>query len=140
MEAFSKLRDCLYYCSHCGVENFFDFERDANGQHQNCWHCRRKSVLPMRLDIGHRKLFLNHDAELFPHHLGDRLDFGKPCGMVNQHPRDPRKWGLKNLGVSDWSYTTRDGQTRVAGQGRSVPLMSGMRLNFGPVEGVILSR
>ncbi len=140
MAAFSRLRDSLYYCSHCGSENFFDFERDANGQHIHCWRCQKTSVLPMRLDIGDRRIFLNHDTALYPHHLGERLDFSAAAAQMNQHPQDPRKWGLKNNTKIPWESRTRDGKTRTIEPGRSVPLHSGLTLQFGTVEGQILHR
>lgn len=140
MEAFSRLRDSLYYCRSCSVENFYDFERASLGHHQSCWKCGEFPQLPFRIDIGHRKIFLNHDSVLFPHHLGARLDFTRPLASVSQHPKDPRRWGLQNKSNETWEYETKDGQSRKAVSGQSVPLKHGIKINFGSVEGNILSR
>ncbi|MEC7987045.1 MAG: serine/threonine protein kinase [Myxococcota bacterium] len=140
MEAFSKLRDCLYYCSECGSENFYDFEREDQGEHQVCWRCNQKSRLPMRLDIGDRKIFLNYNSALYPHHLGKRLDFSRTIAEVNQHPQNPRKWGLKNLSVSTWSFTGKNGTVINVEKERSLPLRTGLEVNFGAVQGKLISR
>jgi len=140
ISAFSRLRDCLYYCSHCSSPNFFDFEALRNGQYQNCWRCDQASVLPIRLEIGDRTILFNHEAELFPHHMGVRLDFSKVIAKVSQHPKDPKKWGLQNLSDNDWNCTTSDGRSLVVPPKRTLPLLHGLRIQFGSVEGQLLSR
>ncbi|MGC6507465.1 MAG: protein kinase domain-containing protein [Myxococcota bacterium] len=140
MEAFSRLRDSLYYCRSCGAETFFDFERASLGHQQNCWKCGATPHLPFRIDIGHRQIFLNHDSELFPHHLGSRLDFSAPMASISQHPKDPRRWGLKNHSDTIWEFIAGDGQTRLAKPGQSIPLKHGLTIRFGQCEGQILSR
>ena len=140
MEAFSKLRDCLYFCSGCGIENFFDFDRNAHGTHQTCWKCGIESRLPLRLDIGDRKIFLNYNSELFPHHLGKTLDFSKPAAMVRQHPTNPKKWGLQNLSSSTWSFVNKKGETVSVDPNRSLPIRNGCIIQFGRVEGTIVAR
>ena len=94
----------------------------------------------MRLDIGDRHIFLNHNTELYPHHLGERLEFKSVTAQINQHPKDPKKWGLKNMSSVDWTFSTRDGKSRIVTPGKSVPLLNGMTIQFGKVEGVILNR
>lgn len=135
MAAFSRLRDSLYYCSHCSSPNFFDFEAFANGAHQHCWRCSESSALPMQLSIGDRRILLNHQAKLYPHHLGERLDFSKVVAVVNQHPTDPGRWGLQNLGDAPWSIVSNDGQQLNVPVNRSAPLRNGLRIQFGSVTG-----
>jgi len=114
MEAFSTLRDCRYYCSECGAECFMDFERTPDGVDPTCWRCNQTSVVPMRLEIGDRWVLLNHDTEIFGHHLGQRLDFGRPGGRVSRHPNDPRKWGITNLTDTKWTYRSREREIKEA--------------------------
>ena len=140
MEAFSRLRDCLYFCSHCGMENFYDFERNAQGVHQTCWRCNKESQLPLRLNIGDRKIFLNYNSEIFPHHLGKTLDFGTPAGKVRQHPTNPKKWGLQNLSNQSWTFTNKKGEVITVEPNRSLPMRNGCTIHFGKVEGTIVAR
>ena len=139
MEAFSRLRDSLYYCS-CGVENFYDFERADQGVVQKCWRCGTETQMPYRLDIGDRKIFLNHNTELFPHHLGRTLDFSMPSAAVVQHPQNPKKWGLQNLTNTSWSMQSKQGETIQVEPNRSVPIRSGCVIQMGTVEGTIVFR
>ena len=141
ISAFSRLRDSLYHCRapKCRATNFFDFEAFRNGHHQNCWRCGQHSVLPPRIEIGDRTILFNHEAELFPHHMGIRLDFSKAIAKVTQHPTDPKKWGLKNLSSNDWNCTTKDGRTLVVPPKKSLPILHGMNIQFGSVEGQLFS-
>ncbi|MDG1484559.1 MAG: serine/threonine protein kinase [Myxococcota bacterium] len=140
MEAFSRLRDSLFYCSGCGSENFYDFERNVEGQQQPCWRCGVSTPMPMRLELGDRWILLNHNTALYGHHLGRRLDFSRALAQVSQHPQDERKWGLTNLSKESWTYRARDGGLKECAPGRSVPLRSGLVVNFGRREGVIRLR
>lgn len=137
---FSRLRDSLYYCSHCASPNFFDFEALDNGQHQGCWRCAQNSVLPMRLEIGDRRILCNHQAELYPHHLGNRLDFSSVVAKIAQHPHNPDKWGLQNTSNQEWECISSDGKSVFVAPGKSVPLKHGLTLRFGTVEGKLISR
>ena len=125
MEAFSKLRDQLYFCSECGIENFFDFDRAAQGVHQHCWRCKKPSRLPLRIDIGDKKIFLNHNTVLYPHHFGKTLDFSTPHAKVRQHPTNPQKWGLQNLSSTTWTFKNKLGEDVEVAPQRSLPLKHG---------------
>jgi hypothetical protein len=82
---------------------------------------------------------LNHDTQLFPHHVDDekRYDFTRPVGCVSRHPTDPNIWGLKNLSLHNWSATNTRGEVSDVWPGRSVTLALGTRINFGQVEGEV---
>ena len=140
MEAFSRLRDSLFYCAGCGSENFYDFERNVDGQQQPCWRCGATSPVPIRLEIGDRWILLNHNTQLFAHHLGRRLDFSHQAAKVSQHPTNPAKWGLTNISNSKWTFRAKDGALKECASGRSVPLRNGLEINFGTVQGIIRVR
>lgn len=138
MHTFSNLRDTIFYCSACGRENYFDRARVQKGVNTYpCSRCNGRSVLPMRMKVGNRVVMLNHDTRLFPHHLGDDLNFSAPALAVVRHPQDPNRWGLKNLTTDNWTYTGTDGQSKDAGPGRSVPLLQGLQVNFGRASGTV---
>ncbi len=140
--AMAQLRDSIYYCSRCGLENFYDVEalRASAGQPGSCWSCDTPLTLPPRLRIGDTIVLLNRDTRLYPHHVDARrlYDFSAPVAEVAQHPRDPSVWGLRNLSDEKWTVTTDGGKsyTDVAPQ-LSATLTVGMRINFGQVEGQI---
>jgi hypothetical protein len=104
-----------------------------------CWSCNRAIRLPPRIRVGENILVLNHDAQLFPHHIDDQptYDFSQPVAVVLQHPSDPSIWGLKNLSEQKWVITTADNTVKDVEPGRSVTLAAGTRINFGRSEGEI---
>ena len=92
-----------------------------------------------RIRIGKSVVMLNHDARLYPHHLDDSAPFrfDQPMAEVSQHPSDPSRWGLKNLGAEGWTATSADGTVRGVEPGRNVLLAVGTRIHFGKAEGEI---
>ncbi|MGC9520552.1 MAG: protein kinase domain-containing protein [Anaerolineae bacterium] len=140
--AMVRLRDSIFYCPHCGLENFYDVEalRASGGQLGTCWSCDGVLSLPPRIRIDDAIVLLNHDTKLYPHHVDDNrlYDFSKPIAEVAQHPTQPGVWGLRNLSDQKWTATTDGGQTyRDVPPGRSATLAVGMRVNFGQQEGEI---
>ena len=140
--AMVRLRDSLLYCGHCGIENFYDVDtlRATGGTPPVCWSCQATLQLPPRMRIGKSTVvMLNHDTQLFPHHTDDErlYDFSQSVAEVNQHPTDPRRWGLKNLSDEKWVSTLSDGTVRDVEPGRSVTLARGTKIHFGKLEGEI---
>ena len=139
--AMVKLRDSIIYCPFCGVENFYDSEilKVSGGGLPICWSCQKKISLPPRIRLGGRIVMLNHDTELFPHHLDDlnSFDFFRPMAAVTKYPADPRIWGLKNLSGQKWVASTPGGTIRDVEPGQSITLATGTKINFGKLEGEI---
>jgi eukaryotic-like serine/threonine-protein kinase len=133
--AMIRLRDSILYCQRCGIENFYDPD-----QPPTCWNCQVPIRIPFRIRTGRSIVILNHDSQLYPHHVDDQrpYDFSGPIAAVNRHPRNPDLWGLKNLSDDTWSFQTANDVSPVpVPPGRSVSLTSGTRINFGKDEGEI---
>ncbi|MBT3220551.1 MAG: serine/threonine protein kinase [Proteobacteria bacterium] len=137
MDTFSRLMDCLYYCSHCGSENFLDFDRLEGGTPRPCPRCGEASTLPLVLDLKGHRVLLTHSTKLHPHHLGKSLDFSVPLGEVAQHPSSPNRWGLRNLTDDTWTFTGQDGQQRAVPPGRALPLKTQLEVHLGTTVGTI---
>jgi hypothetical protein len=140
-----RLRDSIIYCALCGAENFYDADAQqaAGGRPGSCWSCARTLQLPPRIRVGSpvRKniVMLNHDTQLFPHHIDDRqmYDFSQPVAAVSRHPTDSRIWGLRNLSNLKWAATATDGTVKDVEPGRSLTLATGVTIHFGTAEGEI---
>jgi DNA-binding helix-hairpin-helix protein with protein kinase domain len=139
--AMVNLRDSIIYCAHCGAESFYDAEalKASGGQPAPCWACNKEIKLPPRIRIENNVVMLNHDTQLFPHHVDDQrlYDFSKPVAAMTQHPQDPSIWGLKNLSDEKWAVTTTEGEVKDVEPGHSARLAVGIKVNFGKVEGEI---
>jgi hypothetical protein len=136
-----RLRDSIVFCAHCGAETFYDGEalKTSGGKPGTCWSCSTDIRLPPRIRIGDAIVMLNHDTQLFPHHVDDEhlYDFSQPVAAVTQHPRNPDIWGLKNLSDEKWVITASDGSLQDVEPGRSVRLAVGTTINFGKKVGEI---
>lgn len=139
--AMVRLRDSIIYCGRCGAENFYDVHalKASGGKPGSCWSCRRDVRLPPRIRIGKNIVMLNHDTQLFPHHVDDRrmYEFERPIAAVTQHPKDPNVWGLKNLSDEKWVATSADGIVSDVAPGRSARLAVDLIVNFGKKEGQV---
>jgi eukaryotic-like serine/threonine-protein kinase len=140
--AMIRLRDSILYCSHCGTENFYDVDalRESGGAAPNCWACHAAVRFPYRLRVGRAMVMLNHDTCLFPHHVDEQRanDFSRPIAEIATHPQHPDVWGLKNLTDEKWSFCNGgDPHLGEVLPGRTLRLESGMRINFGKLEGEI---
>ena len=136
----SRLRDAIFFCEHCGRENFYDRESlNSPSSAQACPFCQETPRHPYRLRLGKTVIMLTHEAKLFPHHLDDHqpFNFANPVAEVVQHPKDPSIWGLKNLTSDKWIITTADGFIKDVEPGKSAPLASGTAISFGRLEGEI---
>lgn len=134
-----RLRDSIIFCEHCGRENFYDAEAlKATGGTGQCWGCKQALKWPPRIRINGEIVMLNHDTVLYPHHLDhdQQFDFSRPVAAVNRNPNDGR-WGLKNLGNSKWTATFPDGRIVDVDSGKTVPIPTGIKINFGKAEGEI---
>jgi len=145
-DVLSSLRDSIYYCPFCstdGTENFYDADavKASGGEPANCWKCKRELRLPFRIRIGNAIVMLTHQGKLYAHHLDNArtkdYDFTRPAAEVVRHPTDPNIWGLKNCTSDKWVATTPDGKVKDVEPGRSVPLATNTKVNFGKVEGEI---
>ena len=136
----AALRDSIFYCPHCSLENFYDAQAlKANGGNPGlCWACAAQLRLPPRIRIGKSVVMLNYDTKLFPHHIDDgRLyDFSAPVAAVAVHPANPSIWGLKNLSQDKWFITSAENVKDVEPE-KSVTLAVGTKIQFGKIEGEI---
>ncbi len=144
-----RLHDSIYYCTGCGGQAFYDPTKlKAQGKLDPCWSCGADQQLPWRIRLSNGSLktyvgtdivVLNHDTKLCTHHVdeGASFKFSTKIAEVNQHPKKPDIWGLKNLSDRKWICHTEDGSLREVEPGRSFSMKNGARINFGKVEGVV---
>jgi eukaryotic-like serine/threonine-protein kinase len=139
--AMIRLRDAIVYCPHCGQENFYDSDlmKKSGAQPKSCCDCEQEVGLPFRIRIDNHLVMLNHDTQLFPHHISTQLfDFSSPIAEVSRHPGDPNLWGLKNLSNEKWVCNTGDGELKDIEPNRSISLKPGTKINFGKAEGQMI--
>jgi hypothetical protein len=123
------------------ARKFYDAQaiKASGGNAGLCWACAVQLQLPPRIRIGKSVVMLNHDTQLFPHHVDDgRLyDFSAPMAAVTVHPTNPNVWGLKNLSEDNWFITVTSGSVKDVQPQQSVALAIGTKIQFGKTEGEI---
>ena len=129
-DAFARLRNSILYCQACGKENFFK-------KVPTCWGCNAQIAPPPRLNINGQLVMLNSNSMIYSHHVSGNFDFTTVLGKMSQHPSQPGKWGLTNAGKDNWTFTKPSGDTVVIEPNKTAPLLSGAKINFGAVEGII---
>jgi DNA-binding helix-hairpin-helix protein with protein kinase domain len=141
--AFTRMRDQIFYCHKCGAENFLADEGNLPTPlaEQKCWFCQETPIPPMRLLLGRQSVVLNQDTLLYPHHFdaNRRNDYSEVWAEMVPHPKRNDIWGLKNVSGQNWSTTPPSGAPIVeVPSGRSVSLVPGLRIRFGPSEGTVI--
>lgn len=144
-DSMARLLDLLIRC-HCGAEIFV--EPDGRPVAGACWSCSSPPIeaghLPMLMldpDGERRLVALDTGRRLYAHHLrGRRYDYREAGAEVVRHPTDPDVIGLRNLSVHTWIVTINGSlgtsETMVS-PGRSVTIVPGTHIDFGPVRGVV---
>lgn len=138
---FAQLRDQIVLCSSCQVECFYD--ETLSEKAQFCWKCHQPLTLPPKLILHNgatKSLVLLHATkELYPYHLdGDKgYDFSTVMAKVNQHPTHRDRWGLTNMTERIWRVTRPDQSIMEVPPGKTMPLLSGVAIQFGYATGSI---
>jgi hypothetical protein len=139
---FTRMRDQIYYCDHCGAESFLPDQGNSPGllPRQECWSCHQILPQPLRLRLVHHAVALNQDTVLYAHHLDAqrRNDFSQIMAEMTPHPTRSEVWGLKNVSALIWSSHAPSGAVLAVPSGRAVSLVPGLRLRFGNLEGTVL--
>lgn len=139
MSALVHLRDSIVYCGNCGSENFYDSEtlKKTGGISPKCWNCKKDIQLPPRIRIERNVVMLNFNTKLYSHHLEGDYKFDRVVAEVRRHPKDTTLWGLVNLSDKKWVITKQDGKMIDVEPGKNAMISSGLKINFGSVEGEI---
>lgn len=135
--AFARAVDSILPCSACHVESFYDADILRSQGAHSCWSCKRVLALMPRIRIGNEVIILSHETRLYGHHIGAVQDDGSPIADVAQNPDHPTLLGLRNMTSEAWTLTRPDSSIVDVPPGRSVPILSGNKINFGPVTGEI---
>jgi serine/threonine protein kinase len=136
-KAFARAVDSILPCSSCQAESFYDLDLLRSQGPGACWSCKRALVLLPRVRIGDHVIILSRDSRLYGHHVGIEQDDGSPIADVSPNPNHPTLLGLRNLTAEAWTLTRPDGSIVDVPPGRSAPIVSGNKLNFGPATGEI---
>ncbi|MCL2049584.1 MAG: protein kinase [Defluviitaleaceae bacterium] len=129
-DTFATLKNSILYCQSCSKENFYN-------KKPVCWSCGKPIAPPPRLNIKGQLVMLNYNTIIYAHHLLGSFDFKTVVGKMSPHPSQTGKWGLTNATKDNWTFIKPNGDTAVIEAGKTAPLLTGAKINFGPAEGTI---
>ncbi|MFK0252174.1 protein kinase [Streptomyces sp. NPDC090445] len=140
--------DAVVECAHCGRQNMTEPRSSTPGA---CWGCRNTLVLPPRLVLTtppprtEHHILLHRSSRVQAHHLAPepaRHDYGDTTlvAQLTEHPQKPGRFGLANRSAGTWTGTRADGTTQRIDPGQTVPLRSGLELDFGGARAVVRAR
>ena len=98
---------------------------------------RRASRRRCACASGTRSLVLNAGTRVTRHHLFRDYDYDDIVAEVVPHPRRPDLWGLRNLADLPWKAVGPSGDEHDVLADRSVGLVLGTKIDFGPVVGIL---
>ena len=141
-EHIARLKNSIMYCGYCSAENFYDLQKVKQSQNHYCWQCKGVIALPPRIKIstvgaGNQLIMLNQNTILYAHHIKGDFDFSTQIGKISKHPTQPNRWGLTNTAPDNWTLTKKSGESVVIPPGKTAPLATDAKINFGPAEGII---
>ncbi|MEV6579647.1 protein kinase [Streptomyces sp. NPDC051582] len=140
--------DAVVECAHCGRQNMTEPRSADPG---TCWGCGSTLVLPPRLVLTtppprtEHHILLHRSSRVQAHHLAPepaRHDYGDGTlvAVLTEHPQRPGRFGLANRSASTWTGTRADGSTQHIDPGQTVPLRSGLELDFGGARAVVRAK
>jgi len=140
IDAFRKLQETIFSCSHCSAEVVYDLDLLKQQKFISCWkakcqgHSQQLAIPPrLRIKAGSKDRFiiLNHDTKLFHYQLvrsePDLAKGGEIAGEMVQNPNDPSKWGIKNKTNENWQYTTANGDSKDVAPDKALSLTSNVK-------------
>ncbi len=135
-QALIRLRDCIQYCS-CGAENFHCTD---DPEPPICWKCKTLLPNPLILETRDSRVVLNFNTTIYAHHVDSRqrYNFNSVIAVVQQHPRHPDVWGLKNVSGVNWIIRPPSGDRIVIEAEKSVTMRKDMKIDFGSCRGKLL--
>lgn len=140
--------DAVVECAQCGRQNMTEPRSADPG---TCWGCGSTLVLPPRLVLitppprTEHHILLHRSSRVQAHHLAPepaRHDYGDGTlvAQLTEHPQKPGRFGLANRSASTWTGTRADGSTQRIDPGQTVPLRSGLELDFGGARAVVRTK
>lgn len=138
LNAFANLMCGIMTCSKCGCENFYDAEREKLGAAHICWNCNTRLKNPVKIIIDKNIVLLStSNSKLYSHHINRDYDMSTIVGSVNQNPKNPNIWGIRNDSNENWTYCSPGGEQTIVAPGRSARIAIGAKIRFKNFEGII---
>jgi DNA-binding helix-hairpin-helix protein with protein kinase domain len=135
--AMVRLRDAVFHCSGCSVENYDDDTQAS----LRCWSCETTLARPARLRGWANSVVLRPGKTIVPHHIDSRqrFVFAPALAQITTKPGEPNRLGLCNISQRHWTTTFKDGSQLIVAPARTLALIPGARVDFNAGHGEIMA-
>lgn len=120
-----QVRSQYVKCPVCGNHTFINPDQDSL-----CLECRNKIPKPAVLKVSNYAIPLLPDQQIYLSQVSLSDDYNKPVGTVIKNPKDPSRWGLRNISGGQWTVTTPDGEVKLVENNAGMPLIQGLKIRF----------
>lgn len=122
-----QVRSLYVKCPICGNYTFADLEQDTF----MCQECGKKIGRPMQLKIGKYLIPLFPEQRIFFCQTSLEDDYSKVTGEVIKNPKDPLKWGIRNVSGMQWTVSLPNDDVRLIENNGAMPIIPGLKIRFG---------
>ncbi len=121
-----QVRSLYVKCPICGKYTFIDLEQGTSV----CIECGKNVVKPVVLKMGKYSVPLVPEQKIYQCQASLENNYETVVGEVIKNPKDPNKWGIRNLSGVQWTVTTPNGEVKLVENKGAMPIISGLKIRF----------
>ena len=121
-----QVRSLYVKCPICGKYTFINIDQNATV----CLECGKNIVKPSVLKLGKYTIPLVPEQKIYQCQTSSENDYNKIVGEVIKNPKDPNKWGLRNLSGTQWTVSTSAGEAKLVDNNGAMPIIPGLKIRF----------
>lgn len=121
-----QVRSMFVKCPICGEYTFVNIDQASSV----CFECGKSIAKPAMLKMGKYMCPLLPEQKIYQCQVSFDNDYEKVVGEVIRNPKDPNKWGLRNLSALPWTVTTSSGDVKNVDNNGVMPIMPGLKIRF----------
>lgn len=121
-----QVRSLYVKCPICGKYTFVNIDQNATV----CLECGKNIVKPSVLKLGKYTIPLVPEQKIYQCQTSSENDYNKIVGEVIKNPKDPNKWGLRNLSGTQWTVSTSTGEAKLVDNNGAMPIIPGLKIRF----------
>ncbi len=130
-----RFRGTCLKCPHCGAELCLSLIPHGDTLK---FTCGNSYSYPFAMEDGKHKTPLFPGAKLYSCLTSKNIDdYTSVTGEVIMNKKDPSLWGIKNLSDSEWSFTTKSGETKKIAKGSVIPIANDLEIYFDGISAKI---
>ena len=120
-----QVRSLYVKCPICGKYTFINIDQNATV----CLECGKNIVKPSVLKLGKYTIPLVPEQKIYQCQTSSENDYNN-VGEVIKNPKDPNKWGLRNLSGTQWTVSTSTGEAKLVDNNGAMPIIPGLKIRF----------